>query len=139
MSDASVLLTAEGNPIPKDGHATFATQKSDFYKERFNSESRSRSSFNSGHTIYKKSRNTILAEPTPRDRTYTREPVGYAWTGKPFIPSKSQNVTSPNNPNRVFAEAQGVDLELERLKDKKKMIEMKVNELDRLLEFKEQE
>jgi hypothetical protein len=32
-----------------------------------------------------------------------------------------------------------VDLELERLKDKKKMIEMKVNELDRLLEFKEQE
>lgn len=70
---------------------------------------------------------------------YKRDPVAHAWTGKPFIPSESKNSTQVSNPARVFAEANGVDLELERLKDRKKEVEMKVNELDRLLEFKEQE
>eukprot|EP00518_Triparma_eleuthera_P005478 CAMPEP_0182464618 /NCGR_PEP_ID=MMETSP1319-20130603/8746_1 /TAXON_ID=172717 /ORGANISM="Bolidomonas pacifica, Strain RCC208" /LENGTH=79 /DNA_ID=CAMNT_0024664275 /DNA_START=201 /DNA_END=437 /DNA_ORIENTATION=+ len=64
-------LDVDGNQLPKDGHDLYATEKSDFYKERFRSEDRSRQKFRAGTQVHYTSRNTILAEPTPRSSTFT--------------------------------------------------------------------
>ncbi|GMH46522.1 hypothetical protein TrRE_jg8398 [Triparma retinervis] len=133
---------------PKDGHMLGITaSQNDFMKEIMKKDSAVSAAFKANKTIYRSTRNCILAEHTPRDPTRKR------MTDEEFRASK-QGMGSGGGLGATLKAYQGVDkyiggeggggeadaakvdVELEKLYAKKKQIEMKVKELDRLLVLK---
>eukprot|EP00520_Triparma_pacifica_P005333 CAMPEP_0118659558 /NCGR_PEP_ID=MMETSP0785-20121206/15178_1 /TAXON_ID=91992 /ORGANISM="Bolidomonas pacifica, Strain CCMP 1866" /LENGTH=85 /DNA_ID=CAMNT_0006552675 /DNA_START=80 /DNA_END=333 /DNA_ORIENTATION=- len=59
--------------LPKDGHVLGITaSQNDFMKEIIVKDKRQASAFMANKTVYRTTRNCILAEPTPREPTRKR-------------------------------------------------------------------
>ncbi|GMI25795.1 hypothetical protein TeGR_g3724 [Tetraparma gracilis] len=145
----SPRVNADGEAIPNDGHVFYSREKNEFYKERFQSETRTRAAFDAMQTSYRPSRNPILAQPTPREKFYKRTGGGGSrtWRDPAFTQTFRQKqagaaatLTSreaaAKSDRSVIAAAMEVDVELERLLARRRNLESKVEEIDRVLEFK---
>ncbi|GMI28532.1 hypothetical protein TrCOL_g8331 [Triparma columacea] len=132
---------------PKDGHMLGITaSQNDFMKEIMKKDSAVSAAFKANKTVYRTTRNCILAEHTPREPTRKRMTDdefrssmqkmgrgGLASTLKAYG-GVDKRIGGEGSEGEV--DAAKVDIELEKLYAKKKQIEMKVKELDRLLKAK---
>jgi len=125
----------------------------EFFKERFTSDARMRNKFNNNQSVYRSSRNAVLAEQTPRETVYKRlpgrdvRPSERRWRDPTFTMTfkQAEDARPVGTTNRdrdeafdktIISAAMEVDVGLEKLLAKRRELTGKVDEIDRVLEYR---